>query len=138
MYADDTHPNANDDVRPSLLIADDDVVMRQALSSQLEGDFNVIAVAEDANEAIELAEQHRPDIAVIDVEMPHGGARGAVPQIAARSPKTCMVILSGDESSDVVVELLNAGAITYVRKGVTGSQLSATLNDALAAKAVEV
>jgi DNA-binding NarL/FixJ family response regulator len=121
----------NVDARPSLLIADDDAVVRSALRSQLEGGFNVIAVAENATEAIELAEKHQPDAALLDVEMPDGGALAAVPEIARRSANTSMVILSGDESREVVLALINAGAITYIRKGVSAAHISKTLNDAL-------
>jgi DNA-binding NarL/FixJ family response regulator len=135
MNAEARQPGGNGDVRPSLLIADDDAVVRSALSAQHEVDFHVIAVAENATEAIELAEKHRPDAALIDVEMPDGGAREAVPQIATRSPDTCMVILSGDESRDVVLELLSAGALAYVRKGVTGAEISKALSDALRVRA---
>ncbi len=128
-------PGGDGDRRPTLLIADDDAVVRSVLSSQLVGAFEVVAAATDATEAIEFAEQHRPDAALIDVEMPEGGALVAVPQIAARSPDTCMVIFSGDESREVVLELLGAGAIAYVRKGVTGAEVSKTLTDALRVKA---
>lgn len=134
MSAESKPPGRDDDGRPSLLIADDDAVVRSALGAQLELGFHVIAVAEDATQAIELAEEHRPDIALIDVEMPGGGAREAVPQIARRSPDTCMVILSGDEADQVVLELLSAGAITYIRKGVTGDEISKALSDALRVK----
>jgi len=91
--------NAYGDVRPTLLIADDDGVVRSMLPAQLGGDFNVVAVAENAPEAIELADEHQPDAAMIGVEMPGGGAQHAVPQIARRSPETCIVVLSADESS---------------------------------------
>lgn len=122
------------DPRPSLLIADDDAFMRSALSAQLKDAFRVVAVAADASAAIALAEEHQPDAALLDVDMPNGGAREAVPQIAARSPATSIVILSGDETRQIVLELISAGAIAYVRKGVTGSELSQTLSDALKAK----
>jgi DNA-binding NarL/FixJ family response regulator len=135
MSAEATQPGGNGDGRPSLLIADDDAVVRSTLASQLELGFHVIAVAENATEAIELAEKHRPDAALIDVEMPDGGAREAVPEIARRSPDTCMVILSGDEAREVVLELLSAGAIAYIRKGLTGGELSEALTDALKVKA---
>jgi DNA-binding NarL/FixJ family response regulator len=128
-------PDTARDWRPSLLIADDDAVVRSALSLQLAGNFQIVAVAENAAEAIMLAEEHQPDAALIDVEMPNGGARTAVPQIATRSPETCMVILSADESREGVVELLNAGAIAYIRKGVTGAEISTTLSEAMRAKA---
>jgi len=119
------------DHRPSLLIADDDPVVRFALSAQLEDSYRVVAVAADATEAIALAEEHRPDAALVDVEMPGGGAREAVPRIAACSPHTRMVILSGDESRGVVLELLGAGAMAYLRKGVSGDHISETLAGAL-------
>lgn len=131
MNSEAKQSGANGDPRPTLLIVDDEPVTRSALHSQLEADFRVIALAEDATAAIALAEEHRPDAALIDVDMPHGGAREAVPQIATRSPDTSMVVLSADESRDVVLELLGAGAQAYVRKGITGGELSQTLTNAL-------
>jgi CheY-like chemotaxis protein len=130
-----TRPRGTGDQRPGLLIADDDAVVRSTLKSQLEGEFYVIALAENATEAIELAEKHRPDAALLDVEMPGGGAREAVPQIATRSPDTCMVLLSADESDRSVLELIDAGAIAYIRKGVTRAKIATTLAKALKAKA---
>ena len=122
------------DLRPTLMIADDDAVMRSVLGSQLSDSFRIVGVGKDATEAIALAEQHRPDVALLDVEMPGGGARVAVVEINTRSPATCMVILSGDESHQIVLELLNAGAIAYIRKGIGADQLSKMLADALAVK----
>ena len=124
----------NDDGRPSLLLADDDAFTRSALSTQLGGDFRIVAVAKSATEVIELAEEHRPDLALIDLEMPGGGARTAVPQILSRSPGTAIVILSADESRRMVLELLDAGAVAYVRKGVTAAEISLTLAGALRTK----
>ncbi len=122
------------DHRPSLLIADDDAVVRYRLDAQLKESFRIVAVADNATDAIALAKEHRPDAALIDVEMPCGGAREAVPQIAACSPQTRMVILSVDESDRSVRELLGAGAIAYLRKGVAGDKLAETLARALHAK----
>ena len=123
------------DHRRSLLIADDDAVVRYRVQSELKDSFRIVAVAESATEAIALAEQHRPDAALIDVEMPGGGARVAVPAIAACSPNTRMVILSADEIQHVVLELLGAGAIAYVRKGMGGDRLAETLAQALSVEA---
>jgi DNA-binding NarL/FixJ family response regulator len=116
---------------PRLLIADDDPVVHSVLSTQLRGAFTVVAVAANATDAITLAAEHQPDVALIDVEMPNGGAREAVPGIALLSPRTCMVILSSDESRRVVLELLAAGATAYMRKGVSGKEINRTLTDAL-------
>jgi DNA-binding NarL/FixJ family response regulator len=119
------------DDRPSLLIADDDPLVRYVLRAQLEDSYRIVALAADATEAVALAEEHRPDAALIDVEMPAGGAREAVPRIAACSPHTSIVILSADESRHVVLELLRAGAMAYVRKGVSGDHISQALAGAL-------
>jgi DNA-binding NarL/FixJ family response regulator len=128
-------PRGDGDQRPSLLIADDDAVVRSTLHAQLGGEFYVVGLAETAAEAIELAETHRPDAALLDVEMPDGGARGVVPQIAKRSPATCMVMLSGDECDQSVVNLIEAGAIAYIRKGVTRAKVAETLAAAIKVKA---
>ena len=128
----DTHTDGPD-ARPRLLIADDDAVVRATLSAELSA-FRVVALAKDATEAIELTRRHQPDLALIDVEMPGGGAREAVRQIALCSPRTSMVILSVDETRSDVVELLNAGAVAYRRKGATAAELSFVLRDALRVK----
>lgn len=119
------------DHRRTLLIADDDTVVRYRLQSELSDSFRIVAIAENATKAIALAELHQPDAALIDVEMPGGGARAAVPAIALCSPNTRMVILSADEIHHVVLELLNAGAMAYVRKGVGGDRIAETLAQAL-------
>jgi two-component system nitrate/nitrite response regulator NarL len=130
----ETAPSSGDGgIRPTLLIADDDAVVRTALRFQLGSGFEVIGLAENATDAINLAERHRPDAALIDVEMPGGGAAQAIPRIASCSPQTCMVVLSGAESRQCVLDLLKAGAVAYIRKGVTGADLSTILTQALTA-----
>lgn len=130
-------PESNDAARPSLLIADDDAVVRATLSAQLADRFDVVAAVASASEAIAAADEHRPDAALIDVDMPEGGARAAVPEIASRSPGTCIVILSGDETRQLVEELLGAGAVAYVRKGISAAEIAETLRAGIEAKAAD-
>jgi DNA-binding NarL/FixJ family response regulator len=118
---------------PRLVLADDDAVVRSMLGAQLEYVFEVVGAAVDAEEAIALVEAHRPDIAILDVNMPGGGARRATREIRARSPETAIVILSADESDDHVIELMTVGAITYLRKGIDGANLVRTLLGAIEA-----
>jgi len=122
-------------VRPRLLIADDDPVARSALSIQLGADFELVGTAKDAEEAIAVAEQQEPDVAIIDVQMPAGGGLRATREIHARVPHTAIVILSIDEQHESVVELLNAGAMSYCRKGIPAHELTANLQMAIAAHA---
>lgn len=83
----------------------------------LERDFAIVAQAADAVEAIALARKHRPDAALVDLNMPEGGGRVAVPGILAASPTTAIVVISSDEEDSMVRELMIGGAVAYVRKG---------------------
>ncbi len=128
-------PFASDVRRPRLLIADDDPVVRSVVSSQVANNFEIVGAAADTSEAIDLAREHHPDAALIDIDMPGGGGLEAVRQISVVSPATCMVILSADEIRDHVIELLIAGAVSYVRKGASGPQIVKTLTDSMKAHA---
>jgi len=119
------------DHRRTLLIADDDPVVLYRLKTQLSDSFRIVGLVASATEAIALAQEHQPDVALVDVEMPGGGGRVAVPGIVGCSPKTRIVMLSADEVHHVVLELLSAGAVAYVRKGVAADQLAETLAQAL-------
>jgi DNA-binding NarL/FixJ family response regulator len=112
---------------PRLLIADDDAIVRSLLSMQVAAEFECVGAAADSDEAIELAEAQRPDVAIVDVSMPGGGGRRATRGIHARSPQTAIVILSNDETHDEVVALMNAGAVVYLRKGIDAPSLIANL-----------
>ena len=117
--------------RPRLLIADDDAVVRATLSAQLAREFEVVATATDTGEAVALADQHRPDAALVDVEMPGGGGLEAVRAIHALAPDTRLVILSGDDSGELVADLIGAGATAYVLKGASGREIAEALGSAL-------
>jgi DNA-binding NarL/FixJ family response regulator len=120
---------------PRLLIADDDPVVSSTLCHQLSHEFDIVASARDATEAIALAGEHQPDVAIIDVQMPGGGGLRATREIHTCAPQTAIVVLSGDESRRVVLAMLEAGAVTYVRKGVSGHELARTLHRAMEAHA---
>ena len=119
--------------RPTLLIADDDPVVRSALSMALESRFDIVAVAGDGEDAVVKAAERQPDAALLDVDMPRGGGVRAVPGIAACSPRTAIVVLSGDEAADVVLDLLQAGAVAYCRKGGETRQLADTIERSIRA-----
>jgi DNA-binding NarL/FixJ family response regulator len=121
------------DARPSVVFADDDEVMRSLLGIQLQRAFDFTGMAASADEAIEVVCAKRPDVAVLDVNMPGGGARRAIDGIRRCSPETAIVILSGDETHATVVELLLHGAEVYLRKGIDGASLAEQLTFAIEA-----
>ena len=104
--------------RPRLVLADDDEMILAWLAAQLESEFECVGTAADAPGAVALALAERPDIVILDVEMPGGGAMHATSEISAGAPETAIVILSGNESGGGVIDLLEAGATTYLRKGI--------------------
>jgi DNA-binding NarL/FixJ family response regulator len=117
--------------RPRVVLADDDPVVHSTVGSQLLHAFDCVGSARDAEEAISLVETHKPDVAILDVDMPKGGAVRATREIHTRAPDTAIVILSSDEHRQVVVQLISSGAVTYLRKGIDAHSLTATLFDAM-------
>jgi len=101
-----------------ILLADDHTVVRKGLRLLLESvpEFQVIADAADGRDAVALAEQHRPDVVVMDVAMPILNGIEAARQITAKLPGAAVVFLSmhGDES--YVLRALKAGARAYLLK----------------------
>ena len=121
--------------QPSLIIADDDPVVLAMLAGRLSEWFALVGIAEDADEAIALAEAEQPEAAIVDVEMPGGGGLRATLGIRARSPRTAIVILSADEQRASVIRLLEAGAACYVRKGASAEVLAGRVSDSIGAHA---
>ncbi|HXF57110.1 MAG TPA: EAL domain-containing protein [Actinomycetota bacterium] len=106
--------------RIRVLIAEDEPEVRDALVELLstEASVEVVAAAGDADEAIALAQEHLPDVAVLDVRMPGGGGPRAAREIRARCPGTRLVALSAFGDRGTVLEMLRAGAVGYLVKGV--------------------
>jgi two-component system, NarL family, response regulator NreC len=101
-----------------ILLADDHTVVRKGLRLLLESvpEFQVIADASSGREAVAMAEEHLPDVIVMDVAMPILNGIEAARQITAKLPQTAVVFLSmhGDES--YVLRALKAGARAYLLK----------------------
>jgi len=120
--------------QPTLLIADDDPVVRSMLSLTLDRQFDIVGAARDADQAIALAQASRPDVALIDVQMPGGGGLRAIHGIGDVSPATAAVVLSADEFDPMVRQLMIAGAMSYVRKGIAPAALADVLHRAMQAR----
>jgi DNA-binding NarL/FixJ family response regulator len=118
---------------PRVVFADDDPVVLATLASQLAHAFECVGTAKNADHAITLVESLRPELVILDVDMPGGGAIRATREIHFRSPETAIVILSCDEMRQGVVELLNSGAVTYLRKGIDQQSLITKLTIAMQA-----
>ena len=108
-----------------VLIADDDPLIRDVLRDVLddEPDLEVVAVASDAREAVELAERHSPAVVVLDVRMPLGGGSHAASEILHRAPETRILAFSAYTDVGAVDEMRRAGVADYLAKGVRNTEL---------------
>lgn len=101
-----------------ILLADDHTVVRQGLRRVLEArpEWQVVAEAGDGREAVRLAEETQPDVAILDVAMPLLNGIEAVRQIARKVPSTRMLVLSMHADEAYVTQMLRAGAAGYLLK----------------------
>lgn len=108
-----------------ILIADDHEIVRRGLRALLESQVNweVVGEAVTGREAVELARQFTPQVAVLDVSMPEMNGLEATRQILKALPQTEVLILTMHESEQVVREVLDSGARGYVLKSDAGRDL---------------
>lgn len=101
-----------------ILLADDHTLLRQGLRHILQnhGDMIIVAEAGSGMEAVELAERHQPDVAVVDVAMKELNGIEATAQIAKRSPRTAVLMLSMYSDERYVLRAVRAGARGYLLK----------------------
>ncbi len=101
-----------------ILLADDHTVVRKGLRLLLESHagLKVVADAADGRETVALAEEHRPDVIVMDVAMPILNGIEAARQISAKLPQTAIVFLSMHSDEGYVLKALKAGARGYLLK----------------------
>ena len=104
--------------RIRILLADDHAVVRQGFKMILgaQADMEIVGEAGNGREAVELAEELRPDIVVMDVAMPELNGIEATRRLAASLPHTRVVALSMHKDSVYVRETLRAGARGYLLK----------------------
>ena len=117
-----------------VLIADDEPALRVALADLLEHEDDVVLIgtAGDADEAIALAGDEHPDVALVDVSMPAGGGARAAREIARCSPATRVIALSAFEDRPTVLEMLRAGAVGYLVKGTASEEIVGSIQKVMA------
>jgi DNA-binding NarL/FixJ family response regulator len=115
----------------TVLLADDHAAVRAGIRLALAGEgFNVVAEAADGPEAVTLAIEARPDIALLDVNMPGSGIKAAE-EIVAALPGTTVVMLTVSRDDDDLFAALRAGASGYLLKDTDPGRLPFALRGVL-------
>ena len=119
-----------------IVLADDHAVVRSGLRMLLEAepDFEVIAEAGDAESAARKALGHKPDVLILDLNMPGGSSLPVIPQIRQATPDTDIVVLTMQEEPAFAREALAAGALGYVLKEGADAELVEAVRAAAAGR----
>ena len=109
-----------------VLLADDEELIRLALAAllDLEPDIEVVAHARDGRSALDAALAHRPDVAVLDLEMPPPGGVEVAAELTRALPGCAPVILTGHGRPAQLRPALTAGVRGFLAKGAPGGALA--------------
>ena len=108
-----------------ILLAEDHVIVREGTRElvQREPDMEVVAEADDGEEAVQLAGNLQPDVVIMDIALPKLNGIEATKQIKALYPATAVLILTAYDNDQYIFALLEAGAAGYLLKTVRGHEL---------------
>ncbi|MDQ6670635.1 MAG: response regulator transcription factor [Chloroflexota bacterium] len=111
-----------------VVVADDHPLFREGVVTSLQSmqDIQVVGQAANAEDALRLAREELPDLALLDVTMPGGGIQAAA-KIATACPATKVVMLTVSEDEDDLLAAMKAGAKGYLLKGVSASELGTVI-----------
>jgi DNA-binding NarL/FixJ family response regulator len=122
----------------TVLLVDDHALVRKGFRRMVEDDPDIRIVGEASNgkEAIQLAQEHKPQVIVMDMAMPEMDGVQATREIMKRLPKTAVLLLSMYSQENYVRNAFDAGAQGYVLKNASDIDLASAIKDVAAGKRV--
>jgi DNA-binding NarL/FixJ family response regulator len=108
-----------------VLLADDHTIVRAGLRRLVEesGDMQVVAEAADGREAIHLIREQRPDVAIVDLSMPHIDGLEVIQRILPEFPQLPIIVLTMHTENQYVIRAIEEGAMGYITKQSAPEQL---------------
>jgi NarL family two-component system response regulator LiaR len=114
-----------------VLVADDHPLVRRGIHAVMdtEPDIAVVGEAADGQAAVDLARQLHPDVILLDLVMPHKGGVEAIREIRQDNPEARILVVSGFDSDDLVFPAIEAGAVGYMLKDISATELLAAVRE---------
>lgn len=121
-----------------ILLADDHAVVRAGIRQflEMEDDFDVVAEADDGEQAKQLIEQHQPDVAVLDIQMPIFTGIEVTRYVRAHQWQVGILILTAYEENPYVAAVIKAGANGYILKTARPPDIIQAIRDVYQGKSV--
>jgi NarL family two-component system response regulator LiaR len=128
--------STSDSIR--VLIVDDHGIVRKGLVAYLKivPDLEVVGEAQDGREAVELCKTLAPDVILMDLIMPELGGVAATRTIRQRWSEVQIIALTSFQEKELVRDALQAGAVGYLLKNVSGEDLAAAIRAAYAGRSI--
>src|SRR5205814_1670424 len=122
--------------RVRVLIADDRPIFRAGVQGMLRDfpEIDIVGEAVTGRQAVELTRRYKPDVVLMDLNMPEMGGIAATRAIKAEQPDITVLALTVSEAEEDVVERVTAGASAYVLKDVDPERLARSIRDAHAGR----
>ena len=122
----------------TVMLVDDHAMVRQGVRAFLETqpDLTVVAEAGSGEEAVRLAAEHAPDVALMDLIMPGMDGVEATRRLTAKSPRTGVIVLTSYHDDEHVFPAIRAGALSYVLKEIGPDELADAVRKAASGEAV--
>ncbi|AOS61929.1 response regulator transcription factor [Actinoalloteichus hymeniacidonis] len=113
----------------TVVLADDEVLLRKAMAAllPLEAEITVLAEAEDGAQAVTATLEHRPDVLVIDLEMPNVDGLGAVAEIRRDRPEQVILMLTRHAKPGVLRKALKLGVQGFVSKSAEPAHIASVI-----------
>jgi DNA-binding NarL/FixJ family response regulator len=117
--------------RTRILLADDHVLIAEALKSVLAPSYDVVGIVNDGRSLLVAAQTLQPDLIIVDIGMPQLNGIDATRQIKRLCPRVKMIIVTMNEDSDLVGEAFRAGASGYLLKTSASNELLQAIQEVL-------
>jgi DNA-binding NarL/FixJ family response regulator len=119
-----------------VVLADDQTLVREGLALMLSfvDGVEVVGVAADGEQAVELVTEHHPDVALLDLRMPRVDGIEAIRRLAETAPDVQVVVLTTYADDESVMSALRAGARGYLTKDASSEEIERAISDAAAGR----